>query len=864
VADHKSAVPSDTERRAEAIFTAAAALSGPARAALLAERCAGDAALHAEIESLLREHDADASFLEPVTPTGMTRAPEAPPAPPPAPVQADAHLDDELEEHAPGTFIADYRLVRRLGSGGMGDVWLAEQVRPLRRLVALKVIKPGMDSRSVVARFQTERQALALMQHPSVAKVLDAGQTDRGRPYFVMEYVAGPAITKFCDDKKLSVDRRLDLFLAICDAVQHAHHKGVIHRDLKPGNILVDTAADTPVPKVIDFGIAKALSRDAAGVTVLTEHGQLMGTPEYMSPEQAGLAGGGGIGGGDVDTRTDVYSLGVILYELLTGATPLASAGVRFVGLAELQRILDTSQPSKPSTRLTGARQRPAGAPAALAPARGPAEIAALRATTPAALARRLRGDLDWIAMKALEKDRSRRYATVHDLAEDIRRHLRHEPVTAGPPTVLYLFSRFARRHRVLLAAGSAVAVALVAGLISTGVALRQAQESAGAAQREAASAAAARDFLQNMLEAASPEHTLGHEMTIREVLDRAAGKADSREFADPRLEADVRAAIGRTYLSLGRIDDARKNLDRALAIRRDLPRDRRALIGALRDLAGLDVVAGNFDTAEALLREAVTESRRESTDMRPLAASLSDLGNALRANAKYQEAEAALVEAAALIKDRSDLKPSEVAGILSNHGLLLIEMERDDEAERLLLEALRLEQAGATGANPMVARATMNLAGNHLMAGRYDRAEPLFREAVRMYDRLLPPEHSERATALATLGWTLVDGGKPAEAEPFLREALRIRRKSLPADHWHLASSMNLLAASLAGQRKFEEAEPLMKEGTDGMLRSDAPPDRIRRAVDRAVKMYDAWGKKDEAEAWRARVGTGEGAGGG
>jgi eukaryotic-like serine/threonine-protein kinase len=416
---------STPERDPKDIFAEALRLTNPAeRTAYLARACAGDPALHKNIESLLHAHERAGQFLQPTV-----LLPEAGVA---------------LER--PGTMIGRYKLLEQIGEGGFGVVYMAEQTEPVQRKVALKIIKPGMDTRQVVARFEAERQALALMDHPNIAKVLDAGATEAGRPYFVMELVRGIPITDYCDQKALSTTERLRLFIQVCHAVQHAHQKGIIHRDLKPSNVMVTLHDGEPVPKVIDFGVAKALGQKLTAKTLFTSFAQMLGTPAYMSPEQAELSGL------DIDTRSDVYSLGVLLYELLTGVTPFDKETLAKAALDEVRRILRETEPPKPSTRLQTLGNKLE-------------DVAKHRQAEPTALSRLVRGDLDWIVMKCLEKDRTRRYETADGLALDIERHLDSEPVLARPPTAAYQLMKFARRHQ----AGLAVASAIV-GLLSVGV----------------------------------------------------------------------------------------------------------------------------------------------------------------------------------------------------------------------------------------------------------------------------------------------------------------------------------------------------------------------------------------------------------
>ncbi len=407
------------------------------RKAYLNEVCETDTNLQAEVESLLRSHDNAGDFLEA------------------SPFGPDITLDTSPLIEDPGTVIGRYKLLEKIGEGGMAVVYMAEQQEPIRRKVALKIIKLEMDTRQVIARFEAERQALAVLDHPNIAKVFDAGATETGRPYFVMELVHGVSITEYCDKNKLDTCRRLELLVQVSHAVQHAHQKGIIHRDIKPSNVLVTMHDDKPVPKVIDFGIAKATSQRLTEKTVFTRYAHFIGTPAYMSPEQAQMSGL------DVDTRTDIYSLGILLYELLTGTTPFDADKLREAGYTEIQRIICETDPLKPSTKLSTLGQKLT-------------DIAHYRQANTEALRKLLKGDMDWIVMKCLEKDRTRRYETAHALAEDIERHLKHEPILAGSPGIIYRVQKFIRRHQSRIAAASVVMV-LLAGLVVTVVKYRQA-----------------------------------------------------------------------------------------------------------------------------------------------------------------------------------------------------------------------------------------------------------------------------------------------------------------------------------------------------------------------------------------------------
>src|SRR2546427_6985046 len=496
-------------KSAEELFAAALQLTNPVeRGALLDRECVGNPALRAEVESLLAASEQANTFLN----------------------RSTAGPNVSVEK--PGDRIGRYKLREKVGEGGCGVVYVAEQEEPVRRRVALKVVKLGMDTRQVVSRFEAERQALAIMDHPNIAKVLDAGTLENGRPYFVMELVRGIKITDYCDQNHLDTTQRLWLFIQCCNAVQHAHQKGIIHRDLKPSNILVTLHDGVPVPKVIDFGIAKATEGRLTNLTVYTELRQFIGTPAYMSPEQAEMSGL------DIDTRSDIYALGVLLYELLTGKTPFDANELLKAGLDEMRRRIRETEPVRPSTRLSTLRGEEL------------TTTAKRRGLEPPKLINLLRGDLDWIAMKCLEKDRARRYETANGLASDIQRHLNNEPVVACPPSNLYRFQKLVRRNKLAFGAAAGIATALVIGLaastwslIKERVALRRAVAAELNAKTEAAKSQQVARFLQDMLNGVGPAVALGRDTRmLQEILDKTAERLGKDLGNQPEVEAALRS----------------------------------------------------------------------------------------------------------------------------------------------------------------------------------------------------------------------------------------------------------------------------------------------------------------------------------
>jgi non-specific serine/threonine protein kinase/serine/threonine-protein kinase len=641
-----------------------------------------------------------------------------------------------------GTRIGPYRLLQRLGEGGMGEVWLAEQEAPLRRRVALKLLKRGLDTAQVVARFESERQALALMDHPAIAQVHDTGETPDGRPFFAMEYVAGEPLNVYCDRRKQTTPERLELFLEICAGVQHAHHKGIVHRDLKPSNILVAERDGKAVPKIIDFGVAKAMGAALTDRTLHTWIGGIIGTPEYMSPEQADRSGV------DIDTRSDVYSLGVVLYELLTGGLPFESAALRGASVDELRRIIGASEPQRPSARLSTLGGETA-------------DVAARRRTEPGSLLRELRGDLDWITLRALEKDRARRYESPAHLAADIRRHLANEPVLAGPPSVAYKAGKFVRRHRIAVAAATTVLAALVA--FSIYVAL---QNRRIAAERDRANAIA--EFLTGAFRVSDPSENRGRTVTAREILDGAARRLETELATQAELRGRLGATIGQVYVSLGLHADAEPMLQKAIgALTEARGRDDRETLQARNELGVLYYESGRAEEAAGIHRETLERRRRAFGDEdKDTLNSIGNLANAVQALGDLAEAERLQRELLAVRRRVSGPDDIDTIRTLNNLASALQYQEEYAESAALFEEAWKALSRTQGADHPDTLLVATNVAASKAMSGDPEGAIPVFEAALEGQRRVLGPDHPDTLYTQVDLGETLMRAGRLAEAE--------------------------------------------------------------------------------------------------
>jgi serine/threonine protein kinase/tetratricopeptide (TPR) repeat protein len=839
------------------------------RRSFLDEACRGAARLRREVETLLRAFDeaGEVGFLN--RPTGVT---------------ASTMRGTGAPVEGPGAVIGRYKLLQLIGEGGFGSVYMAEQTEPVLRRVALKIIKLGMDTKQVIARFEAERQALAMMDHPNIAKVLDAGATDQGRPYFVMELVKGEPITDYCDRHQVSVSARLDLFVQVCQAVQHAHQKGVIHRDLKPSNVLVTVADGRPIPKVIDFGIAKAVHTRLTEKTLFTEFRQLIGTPEYMSPEQAEMSGV------DIDTRSDIYSLGVVLYELLTGTTPFDGRTLRSAAFGEMQRIIREVEPDRPSARLSRLTET-AGS------------IAARRQAEPAGLRRLVRGDLDWIVMRCLDKDRTRRYETASNLAADVLRFLADEPVSATPPSRAYRLRKFVRRNRGAAVAASLVAGALVLGLIGT----------AAFALREAAARNRAEDAEENALaRAAELEQVAAFQASQLEGIDpqamglqwradvlaeagRTAARAGAAEDEIARRVARIDEALGDVNLTnvalrsldasifarslaavraqfagqplvrarllqsladamreLGLLDAARSPQEEALQLRRrDLGPEHPDTLTSITNAAELTRLLGRLDEAELLFSEAFETSRRVLGDEHDTTLSAVINMGALRwQQGRLDDAEALAREAVAMCRRIRGEDHSDVGGTLSNLAFIIAEKNRFDEAIALMRESLDVRMRAVGEGHADTLESLNNLATLLNAAGDHAEALRLFEQVHEGRRRLLGDDHPNTITALSNIGAAMRVGGDLVGAEQKYREALAMRERVLGPNHPETIGSVINLGVVLNALGRREESEPYYRRGYEGRLRAGGPDDpETLTAMSNMGSLLDTLNRLDEAE---------------
>ena len=830
----------------ETVFGEAIEIASSAdRAAYLDRACGDDTMLRRHVESLLGAHVRAGDFLATPGPSPTAAQDHSPPA------------------EGPGALIGPYKLLEEIGEGGMGVVYMAEQTHPVRRKVALKVIKSGMDSKQVVARFEAERQALALMDHPNIARVLEAGTAESGRPYFVMELVRGLPITDYCDRENVTILARLELFVLVCRAVQHAHQKGIIHRDLKPSNVLVTVVDGVPVPKIIDFGIAKATGQSLTDKTLFTGFHQLVGSPLYMSPEQVDLAEV------DVDTRSDIYALGVLLYELLTGTTPFDQETFRRAAFDEMRRIIREDEPPKPSTRLSSLGVTIS-------------TISSNRGSDPKHLNRTVRGELDWIAMKALEKDRRRRYETANDFAADVMRYLTDRPVEACPPSAWYRFSKYARRHRAGLTTAGLVAIALLAGTaLSTWQAIKataakvearaerdRALKAEAQARLEADKAKAISDFLTGdlLLQAEPANNDVEDKVTLLEVLDRAADKVSERFGSQPEVQDAVRRTIALSYNGLGSWEKAERQW--------------RALLESSRHRAGPDSVGfyiAGSELAHILLRrgqfdEAMLDMARRAADGLTRKLGTYHLDTLRSRNFlvdAYMEtgrtAEAIAMGEAILEVSESKLGLEHVLTIKIRNSLGNASQRagRTAEAIKLYEMNLKIEESTLGADHPVSLSNRANLAGAYLAAGRTALAIKMYEATFKLSESKLGAEHPDTLTTRTNLAEAYRRAGRTGEAIEMGETLLKLSESKFGPDHPITISGRNNVALAYSDAGRTAEAINLFQANLK-LSESKFGPDYLSTLSDRnnlalayyhagriaeAIKMYEATFKLKESK---------------
>ncbi|MFC1792689.1 tetratricopeptide repeat protein [Planctomycetota bacterium] len=775
----------------------------------------------------------------------------------------------------PGGQIGRYKLLKVLGEGGMGIVYLAEQDEPIKRQVALKIIKPGMDSNRVITRFEAERQALAMLDHPNIAHVHDAGTTEVGRLYFVMEYVNGSPITEYCDHHKLTIEDRLRLFMRVCHAVHHAHQKGIIHRDIKPSNILVSIQDDKAVPKIIDFGIAKAVNQPLTERTLITEQDRLIGTPEYMSPEQTEMTKE------DIDTRSDIYSLGVLLYVLLTGILPFDSDTLREGGIDHIREVIRQTDPKTPSTRLSKLGDEASS-------------IAQNRKMEARTLARYLRKELELIPLKAMRKERSERYGSASELADDVDNYLKGAVLIAGPPSTVYKLKKFVRRNRAIVTGIAAVIAVLVAGVVvSTLFAIK--------ADRQARTSQAISDFFSNdVLAAADPLTGEKPVASLEPILDIATQSLEGKFEDEPLIEASIRYTLGRRYWHIGKHDAAEANLKRAVDLRRkEVGTNDREALKYMQELAWVYYYQSRYDEAESLLVEAIDRGHVVWDELDPIllratsrlgwlyhflgrnkeAANVNrkaldvinlrlgsnhiratgfmeGLAVAYRGQGRYEEATEVSRKAMDIHLRVHGEEHNQTLNIMLTHGDSCMYLGHYNEAEELFVKVLegRRRLLGEEHFKTLVVM--LHLGSLYVELERYDEAEQLLVPALETKRRVYGEADTVTLEIMNALGMLRKQQKLYEQAEELLTEVLDSRRIKLGPEHPRTLESLHELGVLYLQQTRYEKAEPLLLEALEGrrLKLGDTHPHTLE-SWNNLIELYEAWGKPEKAEEWRAKL---------
>ncbi len=850
--------------RAKSIFLNASDLADSfERAAYLDRECGLNAELRGRVEALLRANDQSPIKLPATAAETVDSSEGASPSAPtightPEAGGSQFSTTAAYQTIAQQNFLiaGRYTLQEKIGEGGMGEVWVAKQSEPVKRKVALKLIKQGMDSRAVLQRFELERQALAMMDHPNIAKVLDAGLTPIGQPFFVMELVNGLPLNKFCDELKLTPKERLELFVPICQAVQHAHQKGIVHRDLKPANILITMVDARPTPKIIDFGVAKATAGKLTDESMSTQFGAVLGTLEYMSPEQAGFSSE------DIDTRADIYSLGVILYELLTGLRPIDSKRLKKAALTEMIRIIREEEPSKPSTRLSTDASLPS--------------LAALRQTDPRKLMTMLRGELDWVVMKCLEKHRERRYETANALARDVQRYLANEAVEARPPSAGYRFQKFIIRNKGQVIAASLLFLTLLGGIVGTSIGMLQARKAWKAESERATGQRLAKldadwkrreaetnlgyakkgnEILGSVFQNLDPRRNYARVADLTDALKanltKAVQELEGSAIGDPLAVAEMQDTLGVSLLSLGAAEQSIPLLIKARDTRQALlgPESRETL-ASMNQLAVAYHLTAKSDLALPLYEKTLELTREKLGAEHPdTLVSMNNLASGYLAAGRMEKALPMLQEAVKLSKATLGARHPDTLTSMNNLAGAYRAAGKLDLARSLYEETLMLTRAALGPEHPDTLGSMNNLAGAYQLTGKLELALPLYEEAVKRLKAKLGDEHPTTLTSRNNLASAYRDAGKLDLAVPLFVETVKLQRAILGPDHPDTLQGAHGLATTYLAAGRLDLALPLLEETVKlGKAKSGPVDINTLDSMISLAQAYESAGRLDAA----------------